>query len=617
MNTSMIKNAGSKGPRNASLIQYANCWGDGRKPPGGISGIQGRFIRMAPGQPDALTDDPDRRVVFLVNAETCVNLIGLSGYEVCITIGWLADYTRDKVNAGYRFAFVTFPENECKLGTWDNVLDEVEALYPEVARKLAKHRAALRKMTTSSIKEIEGRLGYRFIDADKNKSDPRFMTIARYAAAADTADSARAFLYHTVHLKELFYGDGWTRNNQGQRGCEEFIMGARPMNDLGEHFVADIHVTVPKVTTTPRKKVASELPIPDFFRAENAAEWGYQPLLQATRPGQTGLFEYASRWRKQHAIAPAATDAAPVTFLVIDAQLDFTNPLGTLYVGGHSGNGAIDDCARTAEFVYANLNKISRVIPTADTHLANQIFFSSFWVDANGEPVGAHRTISVAQIDAGEVRVAPAMAALANGNYGWLCKQARHYCAELERAGKYQLYIWPPHCILGSQGHALNGVVFEAAMFHAYVRQTQLTLEIKGAHPFAENYSVLGPEVLTRHDGLPMLQKNTAIIKTLLDSRAVIIAGQAASHCVKSSIDDILSEIQAVDPALARKIYVMEDLTSSVVVPDSIDPATKLVTKGVDFTPEADKAFAKFRAAGMNLVKSTTPMESWPNFPHV
>lgn len=602
--------------RSASLAHFANAWTSGKKPTTPINGIQGRFIRMAPGMPDALTDDPDRRIIFLVDSTTCTNMIGLTGYQVASLCGWKPEYTKAKVQAGYRFAFVAFDEKNCKLGSWDNMLDEVQALYPEIAGKLSRHRATLRTMTPADIPGMEKRLGYRLIDVDNaGKKDPRFMTIDRYRSAPDTADSARAFLYHTVHLKELYFGDGYTRNEQGQRGVPEYIMGARPMSDLGEHFLTPIDVILPRVLVSPRNQAPGELPMPSFYRADNAADWNYQPLLAARAPGQKGLMEHANDWRQQYGIRSANQDGAPVTMLVIDAQNDFCHPDGTLYVAGRSGTGAIDDCARTAQFIYANLGRISRVIPTMDTHLAFQIFFASFWVDGAGNPISAHRVITTEQIDRGEVRPAPAMASITNGNYAWLVKQVRHYCAELEKAGKYQLYIWPPHCILGSQGHALNGVVMEAAMFHAFARYSQMSPEVKGAHPLTENYSVFAPEVLTRHDGQPLTQRNTGFVKTILGSRAVIIAGQAASHCVKSSIDDLLTEILRHDPALAKRCYVVRDLTSAVVVPDSMDPHTKQVTAGFDFTPEADGAFARFQAAGMHLVDSTVPMSDWPDFP--
>ena len=205
------------------------------------------------------------------------------------------------------------------------------------------------------------------------------------------------------------------------------------------------------------------------------------------------------------------------------------------------------------------------------------------------------------------MRPNPAVASwLCNGNYPWLLKQARFYCAELEKAGKYRLYLWPPHCILGSDGHALVGVLHEARMFHAYARGMQSWVEVKGGNALTENYSVLRPEVLMRHDGQPLAQRNTTFLKTLLTADAVVIAGQAASHCVKSSIDDLLDEIVAQDRQLARKVYVLADCMSAVTVPDG---------KGgffADFTPQADEALKRFADAGMNVVRSTDPIETWP-----
>jgi nicotinamidase-related amidase len=343
----------------------------------------------------------------------------------------------------------------------------------------------------------------------------------------------------------------------------------------------------------------TELPLPSFYDAKNADRWGYAPDPQA-------LFAAGAAWRKQHDLKPSAADKENVHLLLIDVQKDFCFPQGSLFVAGRSGRGAIDDSRRVAEFVYRNLGAISNVTTTIDTHFAYQIFFASFWVTGDDRPVAAHREITTAQIDAGEVRPNPAVARwLCGGNYPWLLEQVRFYCETLEKAGKYRLYLWPPHCILGGDGHALAGVVHEARLFHSYVRGAQSWVEVKGGNPLTENYSVLRPEVLSRFDGAPLAQRNTAFIKTLLAADAVIIAGQAASHCVKSSIDDLLSEIAAQDAALARKVYILTDCMSSVTVPDG---------KGgfvADFTPQADESLRRFAAAGMKLVKSTDRLSAW------
>ncbi len=112
---------------------------------------------------------------------------------------------------------------------------------------------------------------------------------------------------------------------------------------------------------------------------------------------------------------------------------------------------------------------------------------------------------------------------------------------------------------------------------------------------------MLRPEVLEGVDGRPIAQKNIRFIEKLMKFDAVIIAGQAKSHCVAWTIDDLLSQILIQDEKLVQKVYLMEDCTPPVVVP------------GVaDFTDLADAAFRRFAQAGMNVVRSTDPMETWP-----
>lgn len=608
-------------PKN--LADYEQHWTAGTKPAKPITGLQGRFCRMKPGDATALSDDPDRRIVFLVDHETCHSSLGVPGYNVCIGIGWDPEYTAGKVKAGYRFSWVVFPEGDCPMGDWSHILDLAEDMYPEVADKIRRHRAALSGWTPATLRDMESRIGYRLLDIDNGKyvkavkkdaspkDDTKYMTVARYAAirpgsAEDTVEACRAFFYFAVHCKELFAGDGWTRNNLGQKGCKEYVMPSKPLSALGSHREFDITVRLPKVGGVARPPRGAELPAPLFFNADNAAEWGYQPVMEGYLPGMRGLTQEAAEWVERYDIVPAGTDTFKVAVLGIDLQGDFCNPKGTLFVSGRSGVGAIEDCANIARLIYANLRRITSIHLTLDSHWQHQIFFSSFWraVLPNGKevPISPHRTITTAQIRNGEVVPNAGMAKwLCGGNYPWLLSQVLDYCTRLEQAGKYELYIWPPHCIMGTHGHALNGVVAEAAAFHAYCRSSNVNYEIKGGNPLTENYSIMQPEVLERHDGKPLAQRNAVFLKTLLTNDVVVIVGEALSHCVKASIDDILSEILATDKTLASRVYVVKNCMSAVKVPG-----------GTDFTDEADAALARFAAAGMHVVSSETPMEQWP-----
>jgi len=341
-------------------------------------------------------------------------------------------------------------------------------------------------------------------------------------------------------------------------------------------------------------RTLTQLPLPDHYDSANAARWDYYP-------NDWELFTAAGNWAKTNRVKPAANDRFNLHLLVIDAQNDFCNPGGTLFVGGRSGDGAIKDCERTAEFIYRNLPVITNITTTLDTHFAFQIFFAPFWLDRNDATPAPHTIITTDAIRSGDFRPNPAIAPwICNGNYGWLCKQVLYYVSELERQGFYTLYLWPPHCLLGRPGYSLNGVIGEAQSFHGYARFMQNWTEVKGQHVLSENYSVLRPEVLTFHDGRPLASKNERFYRTLVTADAVAIAGQAASHCVKSTIRDLLADILDEDPELAKKCYILRDLMSSVVVPG-----------GPDFTDDAEKALDEFTARGMHIVSSTTPLEDW------
>ena len=73
----------------------------------------------------------------------------------------------------------------------------------------------------------------------------------------------------------------------------------------------------------------------------------------------------------------------------------------------------------------------------------------------------------------------------------------------------------------------------------------------------------------------------------------LVIARQAKSHCVTWRIADLLTDLKNENPALAKKINLLENCISPVVVP------------GATYSEQADAAFARFVEAGMHLVKST------------
>ena len=325
------------------------------------------------------------------------------------------------------------------------------------------------------------------------------------------------------------------------------------------------------------------------------------------------IAEHAVAWRKQHSIPLAATDQIKSTLYCIDYQCSFTVPPpdGSLFVGGSSGDGAIKDVSRVCDFLLKNLPQISKICSTLDTHITHQIFFPTFWVDEKGNHPSPGTMISVSDVESGkwEVNRDIAWALTEPGstpNYLALKRHGLHYVRTLAKEGKYSLIIWPYHVVLGGVGNCLHPLYHQAEFFHSVVRASQPQMEIKGCHPLTEAYGPGKSEVDTDGDGNKIANINAELIGRLMNSDILIVAGEARSHCVRSGINYLLDYVNSKDPALAKKVYILADCTSDVVIPPPVN---------LDFTAQGEEAFKRFAAAGMHLVKSTTPISEWPDSP--
>jgi nicotinamidase-related amidase len=328
-----------------------------------------------------------------------------------------------------------------------------------------------------------------------------------------------------------------------------------------------------------------DLPLPEFFDAEKVGAVWRIPYEERAKQ--------ARDWARLHTVQPASVSSTRTALLLIDVQNTFCIPEFELFVGGRSGRGAVEDNARLCEFIYRNLARITHITATMDTHKAMQIFHAVFFVDKDGNHPAPYTDLHAAELRAGKWTFNPALANEFDVAPEYGQQMMIHYAEALEKKGKYALTIWPYHAMLGGIGHALVSSVEEALFCHSIARNTQYEIEIKGDKPFTENYSVIGPEVLTGPMGERLGMHNAKFIEDLQQVDKLIIAGQAKSHCVAWTVSDLLEDINAVDPALANKVYLLEDCSSPVVVPGV-----------VDHTDAADAAYRRFAEAGMNVVKS-------------
>jgi len=329
----------------------------------------------------------------------------------------------------------------------------------------------------------------------------------------------------------------------------------------------------------------SPLPLPEFYNAEKVGSVWRIPYEERAKQ--------AREWTRLHQLEPASADQTKTWLMLIDVQNTFCIPEFELYVGGRSGRGAVEDNTRLSQFIYRNLAGISHISATMDTHKAMQVFHAIFFVDQDGNHPAPYTDIHLSELRDGKWTFNPALADQFDLAPEYGQQMMLHYAEELEKKGKYALTIWPYHAMLGGIGHALVASVEEALFFHAMARTTQYELEVKGDKPFTENYSVIGPEVLTGPMGETLGAHNPKFIEQLQQYDQLIIAGQAKSHCVAWTVSDLLNDINAIEPALAKKIYLLEDCSSPVVVPGV-----------VDHTDAANAAYERFAKAGMHIVKS-------------
>ena len=295
--------------------------------------------------------------------------------------------------------------------------------------------------------------------------------------------------------------------------------------------------------------------------------------------------EAADAYKRSTKIAPSASDKLRIAAFGIDCQVGFCTPGASLFVPG-----AVEDTSRTIAWLYRNLDRITQVAFSLDTHRVFQIFHPAWWIDDAGNHPAPFTNIALSDVRAGKWKPVAHPA------------ECLEYVKRLEAAGKYSLTVWPYHTLLGGVSHALVPALMEAAMFHALVRSSQTHFETKGTHAMTENYSVLAPEV-RELGGKSVGTFNAAFFKMLMEFDRVYVFGQAKSHCVLSTLKDMKEHIADTDPTLMEKIYILEDATSPVPAP-ALDP----LPPALDFPRIADQAFIELKAAGMNIVKTTDPI---------
>jgi len=226
--------------RVSTVEQYTRAFQEGQRVQ--VSRLCGRIVRgKRPEDFTTLTSDPNRKIVMLMGSDGLEMMPGKSGYEMLTTIGYTKRHIAARLGEGLQFKLAVFPEsNIARPATWNNMIDMASHAYPRAAAPLRAHQDTLQK---TSFADIEQSAGYTFADVDaEGIADPRYMTYERFLRSPKDLVAARALLYFTMHLRELYAGDGHTYTHDGRRGLQEYAIENAPISQLGKSVLLDITV---------------------------------------------------------------------------------------------------------------------------------------------------------------------------------------------------------------------------------------------------------------------------------------------------------------------------------------------------------------------------------------
>ncbi|MGK0290188.1 MAG: nicotinamidase/pyrazinamidase [bacterium] len=256
--------------------------------------------------------------------------------------------------------------------------------------------------------------------------------------------------------------------------------------------------------------------------------------------------------------------------VIIDGQNDFMDINGAAL----PVTGGAADMNRVSAMIDQVGNRFWDIQLTLDSHNRYHIANPTFWVNANGKNPAPFTLITVDDVEKGV----------------WRAKVPSHqqiavdYVRTLDSKSRYQLCIWPLHCLIGSWGHNLYDPLFQSLSKWEDDNIAIAGKMTKGSNWSTEHYSAVKADVERSDD--PSTQLNIDFIGNLQKADRVYLCGQASSHCVANTVMDIVDNFGA-NPL--GNLYLIEDGMSPVPSFESL----------------ADDFFRDMKNRGLNICKST------------
>ena len=245
-----------------------------------------------------------------------------------------------------------------------------------------------------------------------------------------------------------------------------------------------------------------------------------------------------------------------VKLVIIDPQNDFCNPKdqhfapkGSLYVPG-----ADEDMKRLGGMVRKLGNRINEISVTFDSHHDLDVAHPIFWRNSEGKHPDWYQVITEDDVVNGVWF--PTLPGIHVRN------RMVEYVRSLQANGRYELRIWPPHCIIGTPGQNIYQDLLVPLREWCTKYYRTITPVTKGSNLWTEHYSAVKAEVPDPED--PTTQINTRFVQDFADDDIsdILLAGEALSHCVASTFRDLVEAFGNND--IIKKMVLLTDACSNV-----------------------------------------------------
>lgn len=178
-----------------------------------------------------LSADEWKRLSWVFGPEAIREFLGKSLREICIHLGFRERWIDAKIKVGVQFMLTIFPSEsvEVRQAMWDGVEYLLGLQYPKVWDKINAHLPQIRSMTIEQIYNVVGydmesvNLAGRYDHQTGKLHDDWYISLQRLIKREGTLMEVRQFLYYEIGIRRLYTGLGYTLNDDGERGSNEYL----------------------------------------------------------------------------------------------------------------------------------------------------------------------------------------------------------------------------------------------------------------------------------------------------------------------------------------------------------------------------------------------------------